>query len=60
MKYEIKYVRQGEEKELLTQGWEPFGVSPHNTSYRFLDTTSGKQETHYQTTDYIYLRKLEV
>ncbi len=57
-KYKIVTVRQGEENKYLERGYEPFGVSPHDTSYRFLNTSLGKYETHHKTTDYIYLRKL--
>ena len=57
MQWDIKRVRSGEEGELLEQGYEPFGVSPHDTSYWFFNTTEGKKELIYQTTDYIYLRK---
>lgn len=55
--WEVVKVRSGEEKELLRQGWEPFSVSPHDTSYQFLNTSSGKYELQPQSTDYIYLRK---
>ncbi|KKK65264.1 hypothetical protein LCGC14_2975890 [marine sediment metagenome] len=57
MNWDIKTVRSGEEGKLLEQGYEPFGVSPHDTSYRFLNTTAGEMELQHQTTDYIYLRK---
>lgn len=55
--FEVCSTPVGEEKDLLKEGWEPFGVSAHNTSYIFTNTTNNKRETHYQTTDYIYLRK---
>jgi len=57
-KWDIISVRVGEEQEYLDKGYEPFGVSPHDTSYQFLNTTLNRYETHHQTTDYIYLRKL--
>lgn len=56
-KWEIRCVRRGDEEELLKQGYEPFGVSPHNTSYQFFNTSLKRTETEYQTTDYIYLRR---
>ena len=56
-KYDVRCVRAGEEQQLLDEGWEPFGVSAHDTSYTFLDTTTGRRETEYRSTDYIYLRK---
>lgn len=58
MKWDIKRVRSGEESKLLEQGYEPFGVSPNDTSYRFFNTTENRRELQHQTTDYIYLRKL--
>ena len=58
MKWDIRQVRSGEERELLEQGYEPFGVSPHVTSYQFFNTSLRRHETNHQTTDYIYLRKL--
>ena len=57
-KYDVRRVRVGEEQQLLDQGYEPFAVSPQDTSYRFLNPTSWRSETQHQTTDYIYLRKV--
>jgi hypothetical protein len=57
MKYEIRRVRVGEEQQWLDKGYEPFGISPHDTSYQYLDTTLQRYMTHHQTTDFIYLRK---
>ncbi len=56
-KWEIKIVRYGEEKEYLDEGWEPFAISAHDTSYQYYNTTKGVTETEHQTTDYIYLRR---
>jgi len=55
--WEIKSVRVGQEQKFLEQGWEPFAVSSHNTSFEFFNTSTNRQETSHQTTDYIYLRK---
>ena len=57
-KWDIVRVRAGEEQEYLDKGYEPFGVSAHDTSYEFLNTSLNRYETAHQTTDYIYLRKL--
>ena len=57
MKYDIVSVRAGEEQPLLNKGYEPFGISPHNTSYQYLNTTINRYVTEHQVTDYIYLRK---
>lgn len=55
--WENKCVRQGEEGKYLQDGWEPFAVSPQDTSYTFLNTSSHKREVEHQTTNLIYLRK---
>jgi hypothetical protein len=52
-RWAIVCVKAGEEAKYLELGWEPFAVSPHNTSYMFNGT-----QTYYQSTDYIYLRFL--
>ena len=57
-KWDTRCVRSGEEQNLLDQGYEPYGVSGHDTSYMFLNTSNGKRETEHRTTDYIHLRKL--
>lgn len=57
MKYDIRTVRTGEEQTLLDEGYEPFGVSAHDTSYQFLNLSTNRRETKHQTTDYIYLQK---
>jgi len=56
-KWQIVSVRYGEEAKYLDAGWEPFAVSPSNTSYRFFNTSLNKHETEYQSRDYIYLRR---
>ena len=57
MQYEIRCVRYGEEGELLKDGYEPFGVSSHDTSYTYFDTRLRTRDIHHRTIDYIYLRK---
>ena len=57
MKYDVRCVRVGEHQPLLDEGYEPFAVSAHDTSYGFLNTTTNRREIEHQTTDYIYLRK---
>jgi len=57
MKWNIEKVRSGESEELLKQGYEPFGVVSHDTSYLYQNTTNNQRELHRQATDYIYLRK---
>ena len=56
--WEMVKVRSGEEGELLRDGWEPFSISPQDTSYQFYNTSAGRSETQHQSTDYIYLRKV--
>lgn len=56
-KWQIVSIRYGEEAEYLDAGWEPFAVSPHNTSYQIFNTSLNRYETQYQSTDYIYLRR---
>ena len=56
-KYIIRSARSGEEQSLLDEGYEPFGISAHDTSYTFLNTSTNRREVEHQTTDYIYLRK---
>ena len=56
-KWEIVSVRAGEEAKYLNAGWEPFSVSPQNTSYQFYNNSLGKYETQHQTMDIIYLRR---
>jgi len=51
--WEIRVARRGEEGDLLKERWEPFAISPQNTSY----TMNGGRDTVYQTTDYIYFRR---
>ena len=57
IKWETAVVRSGEEHGYLKDGWEPFGISPHDESYYFLNTTSGHREREGRTTDYIHLRR---
>ena len=57
MNWEIVVVKYGMEERYLKEGWEPFSVSPHDTSYQFLNTTSQRYETQHEATDYIYLRR---
>ncbi len=57
VKWETVKVRSGEEGEYLKAGWEPFGVTAHHGSYRFLNTTENKMETQLTNTDYIHLRR---
>ena len=59
MKYNVIRVRYGEHQKYLDDGYEPFGVTSENTSYNFMNTSIGKRETEYQSTDYIYLRRQE-
>lgn len=59
-KWEIISVRSGEEKKYLEDGYEPFGVSPHDTSYMFTNTNNNEREIQHRTTDYIYLRKKKI
>jgi len=55
--YDVQRVRFGEHQALIDEGYEPFGVSAHDTSYGFYNTTLRKQDVVNQTTDYIFLRK---
>ena len=55
--WEIKSVEQGSETKYLEEGWEPFGVSGHDMSYPFTNTSLRTREVKHQTTDYIYLRR---
>ena len=55
--WQVKRVCSGEEAGLLKDGWEPFAVSPNNSSYQFYNTSLRKYDTQHQTTDFIYLRK---
>jgi hypothetical protein len=57
MKYKVIRVRYGEHQKYLNEDYEPFGVTSDNTSYNFMNTSTGKRETEYRITDYIYLRK---
>ena len=55
--WDVKSVRKGEESVLLKEGWEPFGLVAHDTSYSFFNTSTHKDDVCHQTTDCIYLRK---
>ena len=57
--WETISVRQGEEQKYLEQGWEPFGVSPHDESYEFYATNQKRFTTKHRTVDYIHLRRLK-
>ena len=57
MIWETKKVREGEEQELLKEGWEPFGVSNAHGSYPYIDTSVKKERTQLTTTTFIHLRK---
>lgn len=59
MEYEICRARYSEVRHLLNKGWEPFGVSARDISYHYLNTTTNRQETEHQTTDYIHLRRIK-
>ena len=56
-KWETTKVKSGEEDKYLKDGWEPFGVTVHHGSYRFLNTTEMKMESQLTNTDYIHLRR---
>jgi len=57
--WETAVVRKGEEQPYLDDGWEPYAVSPHDTSYEMTDNISGRRVTEHQTTDFIHLRRVK-
>ena len=57
-KYDVRWVKVGEEKPLLDEGYEPFAVSAHDTSYEVATSNIYISKTVHRTTDYIYLRKM--
>lgn len=60
MNYEITSARVGEHQKFLDEQWEPFGVSGHDTSYIFYNTSDQRDEVHHQTTDIIYFRREKI
>jgi hypothetical protein len=60
LNYSIVSVRLGNEEKYLEEGWEPFGVSPHDESYEFYATNQKRFVTEHRTVDYIHLRKLTI
>ena len=57
MTWEIKCVKQGEERKYLEDGWEPFAVVPQDVSYDFTNTTTNRRETAHRTVGLIYLQR---
>ena len=57
--WKIACAQQGEESKYLKEGWKPFAVVSHDTSYSFYNSTERKGETEHQTTDFIYFRRWE-
>ena len=57
MTWEITNAREGEEKRLLKEGWEPFSVVASITSNHYTDSVTQRRHTDVTSTNYIYLRR---
>lgn len=58
-KWEMLKVRDGEQYNLLEEGWEPFSVAVEDTSYYFQSTTVNRRELQPRSTIWVYLRRIK-
>jgi hypothetical protein len=57
MTWEIKKVIEGEQGQLLKEGWEPFSTGVAQDSYYYMNTSSKQREQQIRSTLYIYFRR---